>query len=83
MLTVQTGIKLLVTEHSEYLRLVFVCQSLVLQNILVNIWKASGMCTPAGRGQGSCKSCRQEEKRGLKDTGRRREGKEAVNEEKY
>lgn len=56
MLTVQTGIKLLVTEHSEYLRLVFVCQSLVLQNILVNIWKASGMYAPAGRGKGAVRA---------------------------
>lgn len=47
MLTVLTRIKPLVTEHSEYLRLAFVCQSLVLQNKLVNIWKASGMHAPA------------------------------------
>lgn len=38
--------------HSEYLGLVFVCQSLILQNTLVNIWKASGMNAPAPSREG-------------------------------
>lgn len=87
MLTVLTRIKLLVTVHSEYLGLVFVCQSLILQNTLVNIWKASGMNAPAPSREGWERMAKLQElqKAGTKENrmGEREEKKKSVQNETY